>query len=720
MTRIDRKTVVLCVGLTLAVLAAYANHFDNDFHFDDFHTVNNNPYIRDLRNIPYFFTDAFTFSTMPDHATWRPLVSMSLAIDYWLGHGLKHFPFQFSNTVWFMVQLILMFLLFRKIMDLTDPHPSNIWTAFAATVFFGLHPACAETINYVIQRGDLYSTLGVVASLWWYACYPEQRKNGWYILPAVAAYLSKAPALIYPFILLAYLWLFEGDKGDKLDKKKKVVIGWDWGYIVRAAAPLFLVTVAATILTQKMTPAVYNPGAMSPSGYRITQPWVALHYFKVFFLPTDLTADTDWGYVGAFSLRAIIGYLFIIGLIVVTYYTSRERRTRPIAFGIIWFILALIPTAMLPLAEVTNDHRMFFPFVGLALSVFWGLRLLLMERTAGFSLQHPWVRGLVAGFAIIATAEAAGTHQRNIVWHTEVSLWKDVTEKSPKNGRGWMNYAITFIPRDYQTALKYLKIAQPLVPQYYYLHLNLGIVYAGLGIIDQAESHYHEAVMLGGNGAEAHVYYAFWLKSQRRMADAQKELESAVQNVPRAMQARHILMQMYFQAHNLPELQKMVVETLSLDPRDETAMQWQGVLKGDKGDMRLLDADAFSSEAGIGSIPPSIQQLLGPNGQGANGRPTKPAFNGSTPESLLNISANFCKANNFEVCLAAAKQVLEVKPNWAPAYSNIGAAYAGLQMWDEAIQSFTQVLQLDPNYPSGKDNLQYAQTMKKKLLEASR
>jgi tetratricopeptide (TPR) repeat protein len=704
------------VGLLLAVLAAYANHFDNDFHFDDFHTVNNNPYIHDLRNIPYFFTDAFTFSNLPDHATWRPLVSTSLAIDFWLGHGLKHFPFQFSNFFWFAVQLVLMFLLFRKIMDVTDPHPSNIWTALAATAFYGLHPACAETVNYVIQRGDLYSTLGIVASLWLYAAYPEQRKNGWYILPAVAAYLSKAPALIYPFILLAYIWLFEGEK---IDKKKKIVTGWDWNYIIRAVLPLFLVTVAATILTQKMTPAVYNPGAMSPSGYRITQPWIALHYFKVFFLPTDLSADTDWGYVKPYSIQGIVGFLFVIGLIVAAWHLSKQRRTRPIAFGIIWFILALIPTAMLPLAEVTNDHRMFFPFVGLVLSVFWGLRLVLMERTAGLDLQHPWVRGIIAGLAVVMTAEAAGTHHRNEIWHTETSLWKDVTEKSPKNGRGWMNYAITFIPRDYTTALRYLTIAEPLVPDYYYLHLNMGIVYAGLNQDVQAEKYYRRATELN-NGAEAHVYYAFWLKSRLRLKDAQSELEAAVQANPKAMQARHILMQMYFQTRHSEELQKMVGDTLALDPRDPTALQWQALVKGGKADKNLVDADAFSNEGAVGSIPPAIQALLDPNNLENNKIPGKARYNGSTPETMLNISKNFCEAHNFEVCLAAAKQVLDVKPNWAPAYNNIGAAYVGLQMYDEAIQAFTQALQLKPDYKDVKDNLQYAQDMKRKMMEASR
>ena len=53
--------------LLIAILAVYANHFQNSFHFDDAHTVENNASIRDLRNIPLFFCDATTFSSLPSN-----------------------------------------------------------------------------------------------------------------------------------------------------------------------------------------------------------------------------------------------------------------------------------------------------------------------------------------------------------------------------------------------------------------------------------------------------------------------------------------------------------------------------------------------------------------------------------------------------------------------------------------------------------------------------
>src|SRR6266487_4037872 len=67
--------------LLITLLTAYANHFHNSFHFDDAHTVENNASIREVRNIPMFFRDATTFSSLPSNQSYRPLVSTLLAID---------------------------------------------------------------------------------------------------------------------------------------------------------------------------------------------------------------------------------------------------------------------------------------------------------------------------------------------------------------------------------------------------------------------------------------------------------------------------------------------------------------------------------------------------------------------------------------------------------------------------------------------------------------
>src|SRR5712692_10335725 len=97
--KVIREKALAGLGGTLllvALLAAYANHFHNSFHFDDAHTIETNAAIRELRNIPLFFRDATTFSSLPSNQSYRPLVSTLLAIDYSLGRGLRPFWFHLS------------------------------------------------------------------------------------------------------------------------------------------------------------------------------------------------------------------------------------------------------------------------------------------------------------------------------------------------------------------------------------------------------------------------------------------------------------------------------------------------------------------------------------------------------------------------------------------------------------------------------------------------
>ncbi|HEY6328471.1 MAG TPA: tetratricopeptide repeat protein, partial [Blastocatellia bacterium] len=578
----DKKILVAGVVLLAAIVATYSNHFENGFHFDDSHTIIENDSIQDASNIPRIFTDAKYFSSLPDHQVYQPVTATSLALDYWIAGGLKPFYFQLSTFFWFLVLLALMFFLFRRIMDTVDSHPWNWAFALLAVACYGLHPAIAETVNYIIQRADVLSTLGVVGSMFLYAVVPNSRKWALYMIPAVIGMLAKAPALIFPFILVIYVFLFEvgGTFGikDWAENRKK------WIDAFKATLPAFVVTIAVAGLIYKMTPATFVTGATAPALYRATQPLVALRYLKSFFLPTELSADTDWSVVSSLdSTDAFIGYLFVIGMIWLAMWLSRKEEMRPISFGIIWFLLALIPTSITALAEVTNDHRMFFPFIGLALAVVWSVRLIVFKQTERLTTRLDIVKvSAVVGAAILVVA-AYGTHERNSVWHTDESLWKDVILKSPKNGRGLMNYGLTQMEKggtdrqsrtdNLMNALKYFEQAQIYAPSYPLLEINLGVADAGLDRDIEAERHFQRALALAPNIAASHFFYGRWLKEKGRTGEAIAQLEAAVRANPDSRDARDLLMRTYSEQNNWPAFQRVADDTLKRAPNDPTPRQ---------------------------------------------------------------------------------------------------------------------------------------------------
>src|SRR5262249_16251625 len=96
-----RFAFALCLAF---IVPAWCDRLANRFHFDDSHVVVNNLFLRDLAHAPRFFVDARTFSSLPANATYRPLTTLSLALDYGLAGGL-------SSRVFHASQILLLFLL---------------------------------------------------------------------------------------------------------------------------------------------------------------------------------------------------------------------------------------------------------------------------------------------------------------------------------------------------------------------------------------------------------------------------------------------------------------------------------------------------------------------------------------------------------------------------------------------------------------------------------
>ncbi|HKV39432.1 MAG TPA: tetratricopeptide repeat protein, partial [Blastocatellia bacterium] len=454
-----------------------------------------------------------------------------------------------------------------------------------------------------------------------------------------------------------------------------------WAGALRATLPAFVITAAVAGLIWKMTPATFEPGASSAALYRITQPLVALRYFKSFFLPTELTADSDWTVVSSlFSTEAMIGFCFVIGMVWVAARTSRNPMSRPISFGLVWFLLALFPTSITALAEVTNDHRMFFPFIGLALAASWAVRLLLFQKTERLSVRPELVWVSVIAVACILIAAAAGTWQRNRVWHSDDSLWLDVTLKSPKNGRGLMNYGLTQMDKgDYTTALEYFERAQSFTPAYSLLEINLGIAYGGLNRDAEANRHFQRALQLAPNRAEPHYFYGRWLNGKGRIGEAIAQLEAALRANPYAFDARHLLMNVYASQGNTVELQRVTEDTLRLAPNDAVAKQFI--------------ATRQNREQEIAAAEQAVRQT-------------------PTPERLLTLSWLYYQAGRFPECIQTAGRALQLKPDYAEAYNNMAAGYNSLGLWEDGIKAAAEAIRLKPDFELAKNNLAYAMSQR--------
>src|SRR5215831_17256773 len=235
------KSLATLRGALLAgvLFVAYANHFYNSFHFDDAHTIVNNAAIRDLRNIPLFFHDAATFSSLPSNQSYRPLVSTLLAIDYRLG-ALKPFWFHVSIFTLFVILTLLLTFVIQRLLTNTAPEPAAGWIAIAAAAWYGLHPANADTINYVISSSEVISTLGVVGSFAVYLGFPNLRRYYVYVLPAAIGILAKPPAAIVAVLFAIYRSLFPSDGARLTESRRQRVAEVIVPFLICAVMLLFV------------------------------------------------------------------------------------------------------------------------------------------------------------------------------------------------------------------------------------------------------------------------------------------------------------------------------------------------------------------------------------------------------------------------------------------------------------------------------------------------
>jgi tetratricopeptide (TPR) repeat protein len=652
------------LGLAVVVLA-YANHFGNGFHFDDSHSIVDNVYIRDLGNIPRFFTDATTFSSLPQNQAYRPLLLVTYALDDRLGGGLKASQFQLTSFLFFAAQCVLMALLFARLLDLSGPAPRNRYLALFAAGLYGVHTAIAETVNYISARSDILSTLFLVLALTLYIVFPKARRWGVYLGVLLLGGLVKPVVIVFPLLVFAYVGLLES--GPASDHAKR------WSRAAIAALPSLAAAIAVVLLHWRMTPPGFNPGAPPRFNYLITQPYVALRYLGKFLLPSGLSADTDLGpFTGLADPRALLGLVALVAFLVVAVWTSKREPLRTVAFGLWWFVIALLPTSLFPLAEVENDHRMYLPFVGLVLAAVAAVDRT-VERWAG---HRRWVSRSVAAAGVTVLALLAwGTHERNRVWRDEESLWRDTTRKSPRNGRAWMNYGLTLMARgQVDAALACFQKGKQLVPAYSYLYVNFGIAFEAKGRPAEAEANFLEAIRLAQRTAEPYFYYARFLERRKRAAEALVFVRKALAESPAHIASRHLLLALLEETGDTTALRQAATETLALWPEDPAAK-------------RALQSTVVRWGVDTDRAHPAS----------------------ASPEDLLAESLALYRLGRYEDSIAACRRALELRPDYADAYNNICAASNQLGKWDQAITACEQALRLKPDFELARNNLRWAQ-----------
>lgn len=535
------RLILASMAAVVLIVAAYANFFHNSFHFDDDHVIVENSSIRSLANWPRFFTDAHTFSSQPANATYRPLVTLSFALDYAARHSLDPVPFHTTQLLLLLITAILLAIVYWHLFG-----RAYALLAIAAAAIFCVHTANTETMNFLSSRSELISAIGFLGAFAIFIRWPERRKRLLYLIPLALGALAKAPVVIFAGIVIAWVHVIERKK---------------WTEALTASIPSFATGAVLLVALNRMNAPEWVAGGGSRIAYLMTQPYVWLHYARLAILPAGLSADTDLELLRHwYDTNALAGFAFVILLCIAIARLARTRGLAPVSFGLAWFAITLLPTSSIfPLAEVANEHRLFFPLMGLAPAAVWSVEIVARRK--------PQLRRYaMAVIVIVAVALAYGTRIRNRAWLTEETLWRDVTEKSPRNGRGWMNYGLTQMEVGrYAAAKTAFDHAAQFSPNYSTLEINRGIVAAALGQQDEAERYLTRALTLSAD-RNSHFYYGRWLLQHGRGMEAESHLAESARLAPTWMPPRTMALEVAIARGDTARAASLAAAIRAIDP----------------------------------------------------------------------------------------------------------------------------------------------------------
>lgn len=681
----DPTFILLALLFVGTLLVAYSNHFHNSFQFDDNHTIEENKAIKEI-DILAFFTDATTFSTLPSNRSYRPYTTLENAIDYQLGGGLNPVVFHIHIFVFFILTCGVLCLFVKKLLDKLEFSRYNQFWGLLIAAAFGLLCANAETVNYIIQRSEIiagfYVLLGFVAFL----SGGKWRKWHLYLIFPFIGFFSKEMALVFSPLLFLYFLIFEEDV-DLLRFYRATEFKKGLRSFVKVF-PSFILTVAFLVFYFSMLPDTFAPGGVDRYNYLITQPLVMCHYILTYFIPYNLSADTDWSaFESIADYRAILGIVGVGALIYLALKTSHKKETKLISFGLLWFFISLLPSSsVLPFAEVLNDHRCFIPYMGLTMAFVFGTKYVLETYCPSIVTSKKGPSIITLFIILFLFANAYGVHQRNKVWKDELSLWQDVTLKSPKNGRGHMNYGLALMAQgDYTKAEISFTKALEYVPNYSSIYTNMGILKNAIGDKESAEKYFQKSLSLRDANHKTKYFYGRYLFQNGQLKEAIDQFKEISLIVPNYLETNEYIFKSYHKLQDWENMKSYSQEVLTNWPNDDTSKKYLAIALHKKSILTVLEEEVSDSPS---------------------------------PEKYLNLSLQYFNEGKYEDCIRVAGKAVELNPEYADAYNNIGIGHFYLLNYDQAIEAYQKALELNPTYQLAKNNLINAKNKKLEMAAA--
>lgn len=523
-------TVVL-VGVCFVV---FSNAYDHVYNLDSTYGIEGNSYVRSLENVPLFFTDPLTLTSLRANGEYRPVLQTTFALNYAISG--------YQMWSWHLVQILLhaicvlgLYGLCRRILLRFHADESRFLHQHGpllAALIFAVHPTACGVVDYLWARSSLLVAAFVLPSFLLYIRRVEHSTKhtppwGAWVLFVLALFtkVEAVSALGVYFLIEVVFGVKQHQDGESEPEDQGCSRGLLGDLLatinlttLRRLSPFVVITIVYAIIRITVVPdfiaEARHASDVTKLDYLTTQVTAWWHYVFNWFSPTHLVADdlTYPVFRSVFEpavMLSITGWLFVGLMCWVTY------RKHPHFTFLILAALALIsPTSsFMPLAEMVNEHRPYLPLGILSLTWVIALSVWLSKLLAKVRLGRPVAVLLVGGLLVTL---ATMTWQRNRVFATAESYWADIQEKAPSS-RSQLNYGLEMMGQGrFDEARECYEASLEDAPFWHITHINMGILLQTTGDHTNAISHFNQAVQYDRYSSAALQYRgAFFLSTGR-------------------------------------------------------------------------------------------------------------------------------------------------------------------------------------------------------------
>lgn len=572
-TAFRHRPVIHFLLIIILGLIAYSNTIHSPLHFDDRSNIIENNGIRDISNIPSFFTRFEGPSIMA-----RPLTAATFAVNYYFG-GLDTTGYHIFNLGLHIANGILLYLLISitaRYLDYSDEKKTGLIALFSSLIFM-VHPIQTETVTYIVSRSVLLSTFFLLLGIVFFtkAVGSLGKKRTAYIIALFFASLlgmaSREEFLIFPLILMLYDLYF-------ISKRNIKTVLKNWKAHLPVAAALAYVAYIVSSYDYREH-AGFGVKTVTPLEYLMTQFNVHWTYIRLLLLPINQNLDYDYPIAKALfefpTMLSFIGYLGLWGAVIYLY-----RKNPTVSFCLLFFLITLAPSSgIIPIADFIFEHRVYVPSIGFGVAV----SMLMFLSIGIFRNRHSQMFFLLffccAPFLLTTIA-----HERNAVWLSEKSLWGDVLRKSPNKARPYNNLGVFFTKNgQFSLAEDYFEKALEISVDYIDPYFNLGAAYEAMGEYEKAEKAFQNVLRINPNDAEAHNRLGVVYGNLKRYREAEERFQSCLRINPLFFDARNNLGVIYEKMEQYEKAESAYRKALKINPTDTTALSNLGVLFGNQG-----------------------------------------------------------------------------------------------------------------------------------------